>query len=162
MQQVGPQHRFIDYYENRLEDLEHYVRVMKDKPYLYGEHYLPHDVEAQILGMNRTRRQQLEDAGIKPIVKVPRIADITEGIGITRAAFASCWFDEERCARGLEALANYAFKYDDAHATHTTAFTNKWATNGSDAFRQFAQGFRPATKNSDWDKPLTVQCGSMV
>src|SRR5690606_25862759 len=121
MQEVGPQKRFIDYYENRLQELDHYIRVLKGRAtpaemrefgiseednerrarYNYGSHFLPHDVTHQILGMAKTRKQQLEDGGIKPIEVVPRINDLNEGIEQTRKFFASCWFDEKRCERGL-------------------------------------------------------------
>jgi len=41
MQQIGMSYRFIDYYEHRLVDLDHYANVLRDKDYLYGTHYLP-------------------------------------------------------------------------------------------------------------------------
>jgi len=42
-QQVGLESRFIDYYEHRLVGLDHYARLLREKNYLYGTHYLPHD-----------------------------------------------------------------------------------------------------------------------
>jgi phage terminase large subunit len=150
MQKVGPEHRFIDYYENRLVDLDVYVRVLKDKGYNYGRHFLPHDVEVELLGMRNTRRDQLESAGVKPIEVVPRIGHINEGIEMTRQKFPSCWFDEERCERGLEALAAYQYVYDDVHGTHRQHPLHNWASNGADAFRQFAQGFHGS---SVWGAP---------
>lgn len=157
MQRVGLQNRFIDYYENRLVDLEHYAKVLKEKDYLYGDHYLPHDAEFEILGMQQTRSEMLEDLGVKPVIIVPRINHINEGIEITRKAFASCWFDEVRCDRGLAALASYQYTYDDKNATHRMKPLHNWASNGADAFRQFAQGFKPDDDawedldvNTDW------------
>jgi len=149
MQSVGPQYRFVDYYENRLQDLEHYARVLKQKDYLYGRHFLPHDVEARILGMNRSRKEQLEDMGIRPIEVVPRIESINEGIEMTRKMFGNCWFDEGRCERGLDALANYVWKFDADRDTHMKTPVHNWASNGADAFRQFAQGYSARS-----DKPI--------
>src|SRR5690606_996861 len=71
MQEVGRQQRFIDYYAIRLQALDHYVRVLNSKAYLYGTDFRPHDVEARSPGMNETRKQQLENAGTKPIHTVP-------------------------------------------------------------------------------------------
>ena len=70
MQNIGKEYRFIDYYENRLQDIEHYCRIIKEKGYLYGTHYMPHDVEHQMLGMNTSRRDQFNEGGVKPITTV--------------------------------------------------------------------------------------------
>jgi len=146
-QRVGLENRFIDYYENRLVDLDHYVRVLRDKNYLYGEHFLPHDGEVINLGTgNRSRKTILEEAGVKPIHIVPRIANLNEGIELTRTSFASCWFDKERCEQGLSALANYQYVYDDKYDTFRQTPLHNWASNGADAFRQFAQGYVPKSK----------------
>lgn len=150
MQPVGREHRFIDYYEHRLVDLEHYVRVLRDKGYLYGQHYLPHDVEVTELSSTRgSRRQILEAAGVKPIMVVPRVDRIEAGIAATRQAFARCWFDEQRCAEGLEALANYQYVFDEKHDTFRLSPLHNWASNGADAFRQYAQGYKDAAPRRD-------------
>lgn len=143
-QRVGPENRFIDYYENRLVDLDHYIRVLKEKDYLYGTHYLPHDVEFDMLGMTETRKEQLELAGVKPISVVSRIPNLNEGIEMARKAFSTCWFDEDRCEEGLDALSSYQYEYDEQHKTFRQKPAHNWASNGADAFRQFAQGYRPS------------------
>jgi phage terminase large subunit len=141
-QRVGAENRFIDYYEHRLVDLEHYVRVLRDKDYLYGDHYLPHDVEVTELTAKQSRREMLEGMGVKPLVVVPRIPDINQGIEQTRQAFGSCWFDKDRCEAGLDALANYQYVFDEKYNTHRQRPLHNWASNGADAFRQFGQGYR--------------------
>lgn len=158
-QRVGLENRFIDYCENRLVDLDHYIRALRERDYLYGEHYLPHDVEVKLLGMAKTRREQLEDGGIKPVIVVPRIENVNEGIEMTRRAFASCWFDEARCERGLECLSNYQYVWDDAHGTHRQHPLHNWASNGADAFRQFGQGY---TGPADAWKPLKYSNAGII
>ena len=141
-QHIGKEHRFIDYYEHRLVDLDHYARVLKDKGYLYGCHYLPHDVEVKTLGSNnRSRREIMEGMGVNPITTVPRISSVEDGIAMVRDVFKRCWFHEENCAQGLDALANYQYQFDDSYQTFRKVPLHNWASNGSDAFRMFAQGF---------------------
>jgi len=41
--------RLIDYYENSGEALQHYAKVLQAKPYVYGDHYAPHDTAARTL-----------------------------------------------------------------------------------------------------------------
>lgn len=166
MQEIGPQKRFIDYYECRLEDLDHYIRVLKGRAnpaemrkysiserandrranYNYGVHFLPHDVTVRILGMQQTRKQQLEAAGIAPIEVVPRCNDLNEAIETTRRLFASCWFDEKYCEQGLEALGHYRWKYSEDGDAYKKQPEHDWASNGADAFRQCATGYIAPSK----------------
>mgnify|MGYP003645059390 CR=1 FL=1 len=62
MQAVGFQFRFIDYYEHRLVDLDHYANVLKERGYTYSDHYLPHDVQ-QLLVRCREMRRRFERLG---------------------------------------------------------------------------------------------------
>ena len=149
-QQIGKEHRFVDYYEHRLVDLDHYAKVLQDKGYLYGTHYLPHDVEVKTLGSNnRSRREILEGMGVNPITTVPRISSVDDGIAMVRDVFKQCWFHEEHCAEGLDALANYQYQYDDSYQTFRKVPLHNWASNGSDAFRMFAQGFEDDVSSPD-------------
>ena len=149
-QQVGKEHRFIDFYEHRLVDLDHYAHVLRDKGYLYGDHYLPHDVEAVMLGSgNRSRREILEGLGVQPIHTVPRIASVEDGIAQVRDVFRSCWFHQENCEEGLNALANYQYQWDDKFDTFRKVPLHNWASNGADAFRMFAQAYQAETTAPD-------------
>jgi len=163
-QRVGLENRFIDFYESRLVGLDHYVKALKEKGYLYGEHYLPHDVDVRELSTNRSRRETLEGLGIKPIIVVPRVASVNEGIEQTRQAFASCWFDKDRCDDGLKALANYQYQYDEKYQVFRQAPLHNWASNGADAFRQFGQGYTTEdTEYSDYeDTPYHGSSGWMA
>jgi len=142
MQCVGREYRFIDYYSARFKDIDHYARVIKEKDYNYGTHYMPHDVSVQVLGMKKNRKAMFEEAGVKPIKKVDRIPNILDGITMVRQILDSCWIDEDRCKEGFAALANYQRQYDEERDTYAEKPLHNWASNGSDAFRQFAQGFR--------------------
>lgn len=151
MQRVGLEHRFIDCYEGRLTGLDHYAKVLKDKGYLYGNHYLPHDVEVTELSTNTTRRETLLELGIKPIVIVPRVARLNEGVEQTRQAFASCYFDKTRCADGLKALRNYQYIWDEKFNVFRETPLHNWASNYADAFRQYGQGFRQRALSNGYD-----------
>jgi len=141
MQAIGKEFRLIDYYENRLEDIDHYCRIIKDKGYLYGTHYMPHDIEHQMLGMNKSRREQFESGGVKPIHTVPRVSEKNEAIEMGRKIFPRVWIDQNRCERGIECLSNYRYQYNDDRDTHNKSPHHDWASNGADAFMQMAQGY---------------------
>ncbi len=75
MQAIGRELRFIDYYEAAGEGLAHYATVLKGKPYVYGDHYMPHDADVRELGTGTSRRATAEALGIRPVIVVPRPRD---------------------------------------------------------------------------------------
>jgi len=140
-QRIGHENRFIDYYECSNVTLTHYAKVLRDRNYLYGRHFLPHDVSVTDLTAAKKRRQILEDAGVKPIDVVPRVRNKWEGIEATRRVFPTCWFDKARCEQGIRALRSYRQKWDEDNQVFAYEPVHDWASNGSDAFQQFALGF---------------------
>ena len=67
-QEIGREIHFIDYYENTGMGLDHYVKVLRDKPYNYGRYLFPHDVSARELGTGVSRAETLQTLGITPTV----------------------------------------------------------------------------------------------
>lgn len=140
-QSVGKELRIIDCYEGRMQGLDHYARILKEKDYVYGQHLLPHDVEVTELSTNTSRLETLEALGVKPIEVVPRVKSINEGIEQTRAMFSRVYFDRDKAADLLAALRNYQYVWDDKYNVFRQKPLHNQASNYSDAFRQIAQGF---------------------
>jgi hypothetical protein len=143
-QRVGLQNRFIDFYENRGYSLAHYAQVLKERGYVYGRHYLPHDARVGDISRedNLSRAEVLESLGLRPVEIVPRIQDLNEGLEMTRQALASCWFDAAKCDEGIKALDAYQREWDDRIGEYKDRPLHNWASNPADALRQFAQGYR--------------------
>ena len=150
-QQIGPWHHFIDYYENSGEQAEHYVRVLRERGYLYGKHYLPHDgANTEWAGTgNKTRVQVVQDLLPGKVELVERIDNLADGIDMVRQVLARCRFDRTRCGEttpgsgrgGLPALTAYQKKWNETLSCWHDYPLHNWASNGADAFRQFAQGY---------------------
>lgn len=138
-QKVGPEHRFIDYYSNSGEGLEHYASVLKKRAdehgYIYGTHYLPHDGDARRLSFKaKSVREMLTEIGVKPIIVVPRIATEKSGIEASRGYLPKCWFDESRCADGIKCLDNYRKEWDDERGVWKDRPRHDWASHGYKGF----------------------------
>lgn len=152
MQRRGTAFYFIDYYEASREGLPHYAYMLREKQsecgYAYEKHYFPHDVEQHMIDTGMSRREILVSLGIPnyQIKTVPRPKFKEEAIEATRAKLPLCWFDEERCERGIEALRAYQSKKDEKNDTYFSNPLHDWASNGSDAFSYFALGFKDATR----------------
>ena len=143
-QRVGLEDRFIDYFEANHEALDFYVKVLQERGYIYGEHYLPHDAGWSQLGafQNQTVEEMLRGLGLQNTTVVERIPHISHGIEIARLAWPSCWFDKDRCALGLKALKMYRYKMSPETGVAMDRPHHDWFSHGADAFRTFAQGFK--------------------
>jgi hypothetical protein len=134
IQLVGSEIRVVDYIENAGVGLEWYAKEIKDRPYLYDSHNIPHDGAARELGTGRTRQETLLDFGVRTHI-VPR-QSIADGINAARILLQkNIWFHRTNCARGLEALRNYQRKYDAKNQMFVDKPLHNWASNGADAWR---------------------------
>jgi phage terminase large subunit len=148
---IGPEVRIIDYYESSGVGLDHYARVLQEKGYTYREHILPHDVRVKELGSGKSRLETLEALGVSPVTIAPQLM-VDDGIQAARSMLKNCWFDAERCDRGIDALRQYHREYDDNGKVWRSRPSHDWASHGADAFRYLAVGYRPAQTN--WGEPI--------
>jgi phage terminase large subunit len=136
-QVVGREIRIIDYYEAAGVDLGHYVREINAKPYVYAGHIVPHDAQARELGTGKSRLEVLESLGLKTITLAP-LHRIEDGINAVRVFIPKCWFDEQKCRRGLDALKLYRSDYDDKLQVLRPGPVHDWTSHAADAFRYLA------------------------
>jgi len=145
---VGKETRWIDYHEATGMGLAYYAKVLKDKGYIYGDHYLPHDAAVRELSSGeraKSREEVANDLGIKPTVIVDRARNmdaVLMGIEAGRNAIGTCWFDETRCAKGIAALEGYRSEYDEEKKVLGKAPLHDWCSHGADAFRTYAVGYQ--------------------
>jgi hypothetical protein len=132
--------RVIDYYENSGEGLPHYIQVLRDKDYLYGTHYAPHDIEVRDFTTGKSRKDTAAGLGIKFRV-VPKLP-IEDGIDAVRNLIRKCYFDEQRCVRGIEALRQYKKSWNDKMRCYNNQPDHDWTSHAADAFRYLAISLR--------------------
>lgn len=141
VQYAGNEVHLIDYYENSGEGITHYAKMLRDRPYIYGEHIAPHDIEArEFLTGNKTRKEVAKGLGID-FRTVPR-HNVGDGIEASRNMLARCWFDEQKCRLGIEALRQYHKEWNEKNRTYHDNPAHDWASHGADAFRQGAMAGR--------------------
>ena len=109
-QTIGTVVHIIDYYENSKVGLEHYIKVLEQKPYVYGKHIGPHDIKVKEWGSGMTRIEKAKQLGISFTV-APDLS-IEDGIESVRSAFSKIWIDDKSCGPLLKALENYRQEYD--------------------------------------------------
>lgn len=142
---------FIDYEEGSQRGLPYYAKMLQEKPYTYGEHVFPHDVEVHDYGSGNTRKSIAESLGIDPITVAPKLS-LNEGINAVRAWLPRAYFDREKCGRGLDCMRNYRHEWDEEKKIFKDKPDHNWASHGADALRTGAMGFR----YSGLDMPIRV------
>lgn len=152
-QHIGKGHHLIDYHSDTGMGLEHYAKILKDKKYNYGNHYMPHDANVREMTSGtiaKTRKEVGEQVGINPIEVVQRVQNMDIVINVhipaVRNVIATCWFDEEKCFDGISALENYHAKYDKDKQVLSKRPDHDINSHGADAFRTLAVGYAPLTK----------------
>lgn len=134
-QTIGREYHLIDYLEDTRKPIEHYIRQLQNRPYIWGTFHLPHDARAKELGTGRSIEELVRATG-RDVVIVPKLT-VTDGINAARTIFRQCWFDRDKCRTGIKALAHY--KYGETQKGLTTREpVHDWASHGSDAFRYMA------------------------
>lgn len=134
---VGREIRIIDYMQFRGRGLTEIAKEVLAKPYIYQEHYLPHDVDTRELTSAKTRKETLEDINLKPIRAGSRLP-VQDGINAARNMLPRCIFDAKRCEEGLKALREYKVEFDTKTRTPKKTPLHNWASHPADAFRELA------------------------
>ena len=140
---VGHEIHVIDYLENSGQPLSWYAGELHKKPYAYGEHILPHDAEAKELQTNRSRTDTLRGLNLNVRVLKANGAErvlVADGINAVRTILPRCWFDAEKCAKGIDALKAYRREWDDKLKTFHDRPVHDWASHPADSFRYLALG----------------------
>lgn len=135
-QDVGSEHRIIDYYEAAGEGLSHYIKVLQSKPYVYGKHYFPHDAGSGSLQTGTTLQKVAQDLGLSAIVL--ERDDIEVGIEMARSMLSTSWIDENKCRHLLKCLENYHKRYNEKMNCYSNTPEHDWSSHAADATRYMA------------------------
>jgi len=149
--------RVIDYYRSSGHTMDHYAKVLAEKPYVYAEHVLPHDGSNQMMHAPDSLALQLMKMRPNDKVRVLRRDDVDAGIHAVRQILPLCWFDDAKCASGLSALESYHREWDDTKKMFKDVPCHDWASHPADAFRTLALGLPASYQNkTEARSPLIV------
>lgn len=154
-QTYGKEERIIDYFSDEGEGLAYYAKELGKKPYAYGTHTAPHDITVRELGTGKSRLEVAAKLGIK--FRVAPKLEVIDGIEASRNLLNSCWFDEEKCQRGIECMTSYQKVWDEEKKIFLKAPLHNWASHGADAFRTWAVARRQKREERDQKRPSTTQ-----
>lgn len=135
----------IDFHASSGKSVQHYADIVNGKPYRYATHWLPHDARAKTLASGgKSVIEQLAatvTGGLAMFGIVPNL-DVQDGIQAARVALGKTWFDEARCAEGLESLRAYQREFDEEKKVFRERPRHDWTSHAADAFRMLAVAWR--------------------
>lgn len=138
----GGMPRIIDYHENRQKGVQYFANYIQSLPYVYGEHWAPHDVKKHEFGSGKTIIEQAANLGLyfNPVKKIP----IQDGITYVRSFLPRCYFntDNKHVADAVEHLRSYRRDYDERLSVFRKKPVHDGASHAADAFRYLAVSYR--------------------
>lgn len=138
VQMVGYEFRLIDYYQNRGFALGHYIKTLREKPYSYGTHWLPHDAQNEQLVSEQTIEEQMRAAFGQNAVSIVPKTSVAQRIDAGRTVFNRCVFDAEACAQGLNVLGRWKYKVNPDTKQWSKDPDHDEYSHGGDAFTYMA------------------------
>lgn len=157
-QRVALQYRILAYFSDSQYDITHYLNECQRRGYVYGTMWLPHDAKAKRLGSKRTIEEIVRQAGYTVRV-VPKLS-LPDGINAARILFPQCWFDEEECSDGLQALRHYRFNVVNGQFSNEPV--HDWASDGADAFRYMGIALRERREKLDVGERLRLAAAAVI
>jgi phage terminase large subunit len=136
-QKFGRSVQMIDYHQGVESDgIPHVIAALKERPYVWGKHFAPHDVRATDIGTGKTRLEAARALGWN-FLEVPEIG-VDNGISAGRLLFPRLWVDERKCTQFLDAIGQYRQEWDEKRGSFRDLPLHDWASHPADMFRYAA------------------------
>ena len=128
---------WIDFYTNNGEQAQHYIDILKSKPYEISRINLPHDAKAKTFATNKSALEQFVDAfqGTETQVNIVPKLSVEDGIEAVRQLLPHSYFDVESCFYGIECLRVYRKKWDEINQVFMKTPLHDYSSDASDSFR---------------------------
>ncbi len=126
----------IDYYENTGLGFRHYAKVVKDKPYVYGKHFAPHDVRKREIATGKSIQDSARKLGIDFEV-VPSLS-LKDGLDLCRALWSRLYINSKLCDIFLDLIGLYRYEYDEIRRINTRTPIHDFTSHAADMLRYAA------------------------
>jgi phage terminase large subunit len=143
--------RFIDFSQDWQKPIDHYVEVLQNRGYVYRDHWLPHDAENKNM-TGKSVKDIMQNMNL-PVRITPRLS-ISEGINAARMLMNRCYFDQNRCAEGLQALRHYRYDVNPDTKMFSDKPLHDQHSHAADAWRYVAVALDEQPNN--WNKAIKI------
>lgn len=126
----------IHYDEASGLDADAWIDRLNASGYEIDTLYLPHDAKAKTMA---TQHSVIDIFARHFRCEMVPKSKMQDRINAARVVLPRCNFHTDNCARGLEALRSWSFKWDDERKVFSSEPNHDWASHGADAFSYGAQ-----------------------
>jgi len=137
--------RVIDFFTVSGYSVDDVIAVLWDKPYGYGECYLPHDAKNKSFQTGKSTMELMVAAQMKCRL-VPNLS-VQDGIQAVRKTLPTIQFNTSNADVadvGLNALRLYQREWDDKRRMFKEKPLHDWSSNPADAMRMLCLAMNPA------------------
>ena len=135
--QRGMEVRMIDYWQGGdKEGLPEAIREVKNKPYVYGLHFAPHDIKATDIATGKTRKAIAEELGI--VFEVVPDISVDDGIEKGRLFWGRLWIDAKNCEKWIDLISQYRQVYDESRGMFIKKPYHDFTSHAADVHRYAA------------------------
>jgi phage terminase large subunit len=156
VQFVGVEIRVLNYYEAVGQPIDVHLAWMRSEGYTpdNASIYLPHDGKTNDKVYSVSYESAFTDAGYDVVV-IPNqgTGAAMQRVEAVRRLFPSMWFNEGKCAAGLDALGWYHEKKDTLRNIGLGP-EHDWSSHGADAFGYMCVAYEPPT--TTWSDPMPM------
>lgn len=128
----------IDHYEAHGQPMSHYFDIIDGRAYGYVNHWLPHDAKARTLASSVSIFEQFAERYGFGSIRVTPSLSLLDGIQAARWLLERQMRIHPRCGKGIDALREYRYKYDEMARVFSRTPEHNWASHTADAFRYLA------------------------
>jgi hypothetical protein len=153
-QYYGEQVRIIDHHNERGRGAVYHAKVVKDKPYIYGHHYFPHDVMNHEKGSGIVlfdTYQSLLKKGCEVIAR-PKLK--LDSIQSAYLIFPQVVFHAKTTEALRASLSFYRYEWDEETGQFGKVPVDDPAADDADVFQLMSMQYRISTVDGplqDWD-----------
>ena len=142
---VAGEHRLIDFYQASGEELSHFFRVIQERGYIIGRHFLPHDSKDRAINVpedNTVFARVKKAYRNAQCIVVPRTPSKADSIGRARPFLRLCWIHERNCAEGIKCMDGYRKVWDEKAGVWKEEPFHDVNSHGADSFMQLSDGWK--------------------
>ena len=129
-------YRIDSWQGDKSDGLPEAIAVIKSKPYVYGKHFAPHDIETTDIGTGKTRWETARALGIT-FTLVPDLS-LEDGINAVPLFLDRLFVDKEKNKLWLRAMKAYGREWDEKRGMYKDEPLHDWASHWADETRYAA------------------------
>lgn len=138
--------RLIDHWMGEGSDgLPEGIAAVKRKPYVYGKHFGPHDIEATDIGTGKTRMETARTLDFNFVLAPDQT--IEDGINAVSIWLDRLLVDKANCKEWIKSMKNYSHEWDEKRGMYKDEPLHNWASHDADLSRYAALAEKQMTND---------------